>query len=408
MIETKEDLDNFIVSNWMDIGDYLDGLQANYPTPIYTSVDIRESKKKYAPVDNNFYPAGFNNICTLDINSAIPHFQKHINKLEPDIKNIGLISESNTRNTFYLDHLAILKKCLRDAGYNVYIISFDQELFTEQQELHLISHSSFEVQLHKAFVDQEIIHLESDGERIELCLCIMNNDQSAPIAIDWTKLKTKVDPSPLLGWNKRTKANHFKCYDLVLQQFCQKFDIDSRLMQASFKHVDGVDFSSKEGLELVASRIDELKNRSDCEKIFVKADQGTYGMGIHVVSSGEEMLSLNRKQRNKLDVGKNRKKFTSVLIQEGVETVLKWDEQPAEVTIYLVGGQSVGGFMRTNSLKDANSNLNAKGMVFQKFCISEIRQDEEHKLKEAVYSVIARLSSIAGGMEIANSLEENK
>ena len=166
-----------------------------------------------------------------------------------------------------------------------------------------------------------------------------------------------------------------------------------------------MDFSSKEGLEPVAKLIDQIIAETKCDKVFVKADQGTYGMGIHVVSSGEEILSLNRKQRNKLDVGKNKKQFTSVLIQEGVRTVLKWDEMPAEVTIYLVGGKSVGGFMRTNSLKDENSNLNAKGMVFQKFCISEIKENEEHKLKEAVYSVIARLSSIAGGMEMANSLE---
>ena len=46
----------------------------------------------------------------------------------------------------------------------------------------------------------------------------------------------------------------------------------------------------------------------------------------------------------KMDVGKNNLKFTSVLIQEGVETIVKYDEAPAEVTIYLVNGRSSGGF----------------------------------------------------------------
>ena len=72
---------------------------------------------------------------------------------------------------------------------------------------------------------------------------------------------------------------------------------------------------------------------------------------------------------------------------------------PAEVTIYLINGKSVGGFMRANSEKDHQSNLNSRGMVFKKFCISEIRQNQDYKIKEAVYSVIARLSSIAAGLE---------
>ena len=408
MIETKKDFDSFIVKNWESVQEYLDEVQGNYPTPIYTSVDIRESKNKYAPVDNNFYPAGFNNICKLDINSAIPHFKKHITGIKSDIKNIGIISESNTRNTFYLDHLAVLKQCLINAGYNTFIISFDESLFSESDELKLVSNSGYDLTLNKAFVDNNLIKATVSGDAISLCLCIMNNDQSSPIDIDWDSLETKVDPSPKLGWNKRTKANHFTCYDQVITNFCEKFKIQPQLLQAKFEKVDGVDFSSKEGLDLVAKSIDQIIKETNCDKVFVKADQGTYGMGIHVVASGEEILSLNRKQRNKLDVGKNKKKFTSVLVQEGVRTVLKWDEQPAEVTIYLVGGQSVGGFMRTNSLKDENSNLNARGMVFQKFCISEIKENEEHKNKEAVYSVIARLSSIAGGIEIANSVEGEK
>lgn len=405
MINEKTELELFVSKNWESISSYLDKMQSNYPVPIYTSVDIRESKNKFAPVDNNFYPAGFNNICTLDINATGPHFKKHIENIDKSIKNIGIISESNTRNTFYLDHLAMLKKCLKDAGYNVFIVSFDESLFDgDEKTLSLISNSGFDVVLHKSFVHEGIIKIQNEQDMISLCLCLMNNDQSAPLNIEWENIKSNVEPSPKLGWHKRTKANHFAFYNQVITEFCEHFKINTNLLEAKFKKVDGVDFSSKEGLDNIAKEVDQIISETNCQKVFVKADQGTYGMGIQVVGSGEEILNLNRKQRNKLDVGKNKKKFTSVLLQEGVETVLKWDDKPAEVSIYLVGGVSVGGFMRTNSLKDANSNLNARGMVFQKFCISEIRQDKEHKTKEALYSIIARLSSIAGGMEIQNSI----
>jgi glutamate--cysteine ligase len=79
---------------------------------------------------------------------------------------------------------------------------------------------------------------------------------------------------------------------------------------------------------------------------------------------------------------------------------------PAEVTIYLVDGKSVGGFMRANSEKSSQGNLNSRGMVFRKFCISEIRQNQEHKCKEAIYSVVARLSTMAAGAEIRKVLNE--
>ena len=56
-------------------------------------------------------------------------------------------------------------------------------------------------------------------------------------------------------------------------------------------------------------------------------------MGISIVKNGEEVIAMNRKARNKMDVGKNKIKFTTVLLQEGIETILKYDDKPAEVRI---------------------------------------------------------------------------
>jgi glutamate--cysteine ligase len=112
---------------------------------------------------------------------------------------------------------------------------------------------------------------------------------------------------------------------------------------------------------------------------------------------------MNRKTRNKMDVGKNKIKFTSLLVQEGVETIIKYDEMPAEITVYLIDGQSIGGFMRINGEKDSLGNLNSRGMVFRKLCMCDVAQGLEaadHKTKEAMYSLIARLSTIAAAYEI--------
>lgn len=402
MIETKEELENFIIQNWDKVNQYLDDQLSEEPIPFYTSVDIRESRQKLAPVDNNLYPAGFNNLCALDLDSASSQMRETIEQIQPKAQTVCIIPESHTKNTFYLDHLAILGKTVRDAGFDVCFASPDPKLFEDSNELALLSHSKFDVLIEKLELSSNG-QLEVKGHQQDIAL--LNNDQSTPLPLDWSQVKTPVTPSPHIGWTKRQKSQHFKHYKDVANHFCEHFQISPNLLQARYKHIESVDFSSREGLEPLAEAVDTMmKQLGPKGKVFVKASQGTYGMGISVVNSGEEILHMNKKMRNKMNAGKNSLKFTSVLVQEGVETILKYDDMPAEVTIYLVGGKSVGGFMRANSERDSSSNLNSRGMVFKKFCISEIRQNQDHAAKEAVYSVIARLSTLAGGRELKEIL----
>jgi len=116
----------------------------------------------------------------------------------------------------------------------------------------------------------------------------------------------------------------------------------------------------------MAAQVDSLlAELPEGSSVFAKASQGTYGMGISVFTKGSEVLEMNRRTRNKMDVGKNNIKFTSILIQEGVETILKVEDAPAEITMYLVSGRSVGGFMRYNPQRGINANLNSQGMLYK-------------------------------------------
>jgi glutamate--cysteine ligase len=409
-ITTKEQLESFAAQNWTEINSFIDKQSKGLPVPFYSSVDIREGKSKFAPVDQNMYPAGFNNLCMFDLNITSDKLNALIEAAQPQSKTIGILTESHTKNLFYLDHLATLKHTLEKAGFEVFCLSFDTQLFEGEQKLSLVSQSEYPIEIYQAYLDNHKISLRLEPEVSKaLDFVILNNDQSQPIDIDWKQVKTQVEPSPFIGWFQRQKIKHFTYYHKVLHDFCQHFSIDPNLMEANYLAVENVDFSTKEGLDRLASTVDQLKeNIPQDAPIFVKASQGTYGMGIQVVHSGEEILSLNRKKRNKLDIGKNKIKFTSVLVQEGVETIIKYDDTPAEVTIYLVGGVSVGGFMRANPLKSAKENLNSRGMVYQKFCISEIRDNNDHKAKEALYSTIARLSTLAGAYEIQEILHHKE
>lgn len=400
-VNTKEELERFVTCNWDDINAHIDSELEKLPVSLYTSCDIRESKDKFAPVDLNIYPAGFNNLCMLDLEASGKLFKRAFDKVNSSARHIAIIPESHTKNKFYLDHLAILGKAIRDAGYDVSFMSLDESLFAEGDVLDLVSQSGFDLKIEKAKVENARFTLS--GGAVDIA--VLNNDQSSPLPVKWAEIQTQVMPTPLIGWFARQKNTHFSYYKKVADAFCAHFSINPDLIQAKFKAVENVDFGAKSGLESLGSAVDELIGEIGAgRKVFVKASQGTYGMGISVVGSGEEIISMNRKVRNKMDVGKNSIKFTSLLVQEGVETILKYDDAPAEVTIYLVDGQSVGGFMRANSERDSEGNLNSKGMVFRKFCISEIRQNREHQCKEAVYSVIARLSTLASSHEIKEVL----
>jgi len=399
---TKQELEAFISSHWNEVNDYIDEHMENLPTPIYSSVDIRESSSKFAPVDMNIYPAGFNNLCLMDLDYSSKIFKDTISKNYADIeiKTIGIIPESHTKNLFYLDHLAFLQKSLIDAGYKVYFIGLDDSLFTgDTKKLSLISHSKFEIEIFRGEIKDSILFAGDTP----LDLCILNNDQSNPLDVPWNSIKTPVAPTPHIGWFRRQKNEHFKVYCNVVTDFTEKFSIDPNLLMAKYKTLEGVDFSTKEGLDVLGNKVDELlAELPEKSKVFVKASQGTYGMGISVVSSGKEMAQMNRKNRDKMNVGKNKIKFTSVIIQEGVDSMVKYENMAAEVAIYLVGGKPVGGFVRANENKDAQENLNSRGMVFRKYCISEIKQNNDFQTKEAVYTVIARLSTLAGAIEIKN------
>ena len=403
LINTKEELENFILKNWDEVNNYIEAKKSDLPIPFYSSVDVRESKTKYAPVDHNMFPAGFNNLCSADFKEASKVAGETLKKLSPNAKMIGIFPESHTKNLMYLDHLATLGKIIEDAGYQVRLLSFDHTLFPEGADcLGLTSNSGAEVIICKALVKDGEVYRNAD--KMDMIIC--NNDQSNPWPIDWAEVKTVISPTPKIGWFRRQKNIHFGYYNKVANDFCAHFKINPDLIQAKFKAVEDVDFENKSGLEKLGTAVDELISElKPGSKVFVKASQGTYGMGISVVASGEEIINMNRKTRNKMDVGKNSIKFTSLPVQEGVETIIKYDDMPAEITIYLIDGRSIGGFMRVNGEKDDLGNLNSRGMVFRKLCMGDVVDSaEDHTTKEAMYSVIARLATIASAYEIKEVL----
>ena len=88
-------------------------------------------------------------------------------------------------------------------------------------------------------------------------------------------------------------------------------------------------------------------------------------MGIMVINDPEEVLTLNRKSRNKLSTGKQSQDITSFIIQEGVPSAAQVDQTIAEA--HLLNSESVCWLYRVND-KRYTRQLNARGMRFVKMC----------------------------------------
>ena len=142
--------------------------------------------------------------------------------------------------------------------------------------------------------------------------------------------------------------------------------------------------------------------------IFMKADAGTYGMGVIPILDAQEIYAFNRKEKQNMATRKGNQQVDRVLLQEGVYSYEQYGElnAVAEPVIYLFGHQVIGGFYRVHKNKGTNENLNAPGMAFEPMAFQDCCHTPNpeqptlyNKNKYYVYGVIARLASLAARLE---------
>jgi glutamate--cysteine ligase len=405
------------------------------PPPLYSSVDLRDSGHKVVPVDSNLFPAGFNNICPEDLRNAGPIFRHEIElqlkQLGRDIpKKILILPEFHTQNVYYIENLYYLRQILLEAGFIAEIgwrssslLPTDENITNEP--INLISVTRKELTAYPMEINEGI--LSAHGFTPDLIL--MNNDFSSGYPSLLDTVTQPIIPSHSLGWHSRKKSEHFHFYNELAGEFAQIIDIDPWLVQIETEEVFPVNFNEEIGIEktaeTVARIIDKLqveyraRNISHRPFVFIKNNAGTYGMGIMTAHSAEDLLHLNRRTKNKMSVGKNRMNIESIVVQEGIPTATLVNRLAAEPVIYLFGTQLIGGFLRTNTEKGVEDNLNSQGMVFRMLCMSDLRQAdaelqdlENHHpetltpepILELVYGSIARISALAAGKELAQKI----
>jgi glutamate--cysteine ligase len=380
--------------------------------PFYTSVDVRNAGFKLAPVDTNLFPGGFNNLTVEMLPLAVQAAMAAIEKICPEAKNLLLIPEKHTRNTFYLANVQRLMQIFHMAGLNVRLGTLDDSI-TQPTEIALPDGSALTVE-----------PLVRTRGRLGLkgfdpCTILLNNDLSAGIPKVLENLHEQYLLPPLhAGWALRRKTKHFAAYEEVAKKFAKLLGMDPWLINPMFARCGEVNFNDGSGEECLMSNAETLlgkvrrkyKEYGIQEKPFivVKADAGTYGMGVMTVRDPKELSDLSRKARNKMGVIKDGQAVSEVILQEGVPTYERVNDAVAEPVVYMIDRYVVGGFYRVNAGRGIDENLNSPGASFVPLAFAEHNQLPKPGAKPGasapnrfyMYGVIARLAMVAASYEL--------
>ncbi len=380
--------------------------------PFYSSVDVRNAGFKLAPVDTNLYPGGWNNLTNEMLPLAVQAAMAAIEKICPEARNLLVIPENHTRNTFYLSNVAQLRRIFHMAGLNVRIGSINPEI-KKSTTIELPNGDS--VTLEPVIRNKTRLGLKD----FDPCTILLNNDLSAGVPGILEDLHEQYLLPPLhAGWNVRRKSLHFQSYEEVAKRFGKLLGIDPWLINPMFNKCGEVSFAEGTGMECLTSNVDALltkikrkyKEYGIKEKPFVvvKADNGTYGMGIMTVRDVKDLDALNRKTRNKMSVIKDGQAVNEVIIQEGVLTNERMNDAVAEPVVYMMDRYVVGGFYRVHADRGVDENLNAPGSSFVPLAFAESTHLPQPGVKPGasapnrfyMYGVIGRLAMLAASYEL--------
>ena len=315
-----------------------------------------------------------------------------------------IIPENHTRNKFYLKSLDTLVELIKKSGYEVCVGRIGNKKSFIQEEKKFIRKNDY---LIFGNYNPDII--------------ILNNDLSDGVPTILNSIKQPILPDKNMGWSNRSKTIHFDYYSDIVNSFSRILNIDAWLLEPQFRNCGEIDFQTKQGEDCLLYNANKLFNLiqkkydeyliNEKPYIMIKADSGTYGIGIMRIDSIEALKNLNRKQRIKMSKTKGGNKLDSVILQEGIYSYeqLKPSNHVAEPVIYSFGSNLVGGFYRLHNMKNNSENLNAPGMIFhpipfENACLSP-NSDEpiySETNKFYIYGVIARLAILAAAKEIYN------
>jgi glutamate--cysteine ligase len=409
MLSDMPKIEHWFRSQWLEVA-----------SPFYASVDLRNSGFKLAPVDTNLFPGGFNNLNPEFISLSVQAAQVAVEKVCPEAHRLMIIPENHTRNTYYLRNVVELVRIMKAAGLDVRVGTINPEI-TEPTIFE--THDGEKLLLEPVVREKNRISLKActvngiDYKAFDSCAVLLNNDLSGGVPDILKNLEQDLIPPLHAGWHVRRKSTHFTAYNRIIDDFSQLLEIDPWLLNPYFETCGEIDFHARTGEDCLAAKVEILLNKIKLKYaeygitqepfVIVKADAGTYGMGIMTVKSPNDVRDLNRKARNKMSVIKEGQQVSEVIIQEGVYTFESINDAVAEPVVYMMDHFVIGGFYRVHTERGADENLNAPGshfvpLAFEKPCTLPDCTDQPDTVPNRFYAygVVARLALLAAAIEL--------
>jgi len=373
--------------------------------PFYTSVDVRNSGFKLAPVDTNLFPSGWNNLTPEMLPLAVQAAMAAIEKICPEARNLLVVPENHTHNTFYLSNLLQLKRIFHQAGLNVRFGSLNPEIKEP---------TSFNVPNGEAITIEPLIRSDTrlGLKDFDPCTILLNNDLSAGIPGMLEDLHEQFLLPPLHAcWSVRRKSRHFQAYEEVAKRFGKLLGMDPWLINPLYAKCGEVDFAAGVGMDSLSSHVDALLTKirrkykeygiNDKPFVIVKADNGNCGMGIMTVRDVKDLDLQNIKPQEGLTL-------TEVIVQEGVLTNERVNDAVAEPVVYMMDRFVVGGFYRVHAERAVDESLSAPGASFVPLAFADSSRLPQPGRKPGssspnrfyMYGVIARLAMLAASYEL--------
>ena len=240
-----------------EVYDWLEGQEKSWELPLYSSVDIRDAGFKVAAVDTNLFPAGFNNLCEHGLEDSVTEIPKAVLERVPHCKNILIVAEEHTRNTWYLENVRILQNIIEKAGFHAVIASF---LKVEPPVCENVNYVELETATGnplRIYCIQKIAKRVETGF-MEFDLIIMNNDLTSGIPEILKETKVPIYPSINAGWHSRQKSHHFKHTADLVKEFSDILEVDPWFFSSFNEVVDNVAIDTAGDRERLRDAADRL------------------------------------------------------------------------------------------------------------------------------------------------------
>ena len=343
---------------------------------------------------------------------AVQAAQAAIEKICPEARNLLVIPENHSRNTFYLANVAQLVRIFHMAGLNVRVGSIDPAI-KSPKKIELPNGET--VCLEPVVRSKRRLGLKN----FDPCTILLNNDLSAGIPGILEDLHEQYLLPPLhAGWSVRRKSNHFHSYEEVSKRFGKLLGIDPWLINPMYAKAAEVDFATRPG------------HGRACQPRRHAADQGPPQVqGIrHQREALRHRQARQRHRRHGRHDGARRqgpgradpqaaqqdgrrqdgRQSATLIVQEGVLTNERVHDGVAEPVVYMMDRYVVGGFYRVHAGRGADENLDAPGASFVPLAFSESAHLPQPGAKPGasapnrfyMYGVIGRLAMVAASYEL--------